>query len=124
SLITETEAVAFSSFVALPNGKCLDRRVFRDPSRFITHSVRRFLNMCPFRLVSSVRRRLIGMQAVIVDGFVWFRKFKNGAFCLEDQPPCGGQVAVNEEHLLELPGCVHKLLELTAEFFFGGEPGH
>lgn len=38
SLITETEAVAFSSFVALPNGKCLDRRVFRDPSRFITHS--------------------------------------------------------------------------------------
>ncbi|KAK6038911.1 hypothetical protein COOONC_23584 [Cooperia oncophora] len=39
SLFTETEAVAFASFIALPDGKCLDRRLVWDLSRFITHSV-------------------------------------------------------------------------------------
>ncbi|PIO59819.1 SET domain protein, partial [Teladorsagia circumcincta] len=38
SLFTETEAVAFASFIALPDGKCLDRRLVWDLSRFITHS--------------------------------------------------------------------------------------
>ncbi|VDP05810.1 unnamed protein product [Heligmosomoides polygyrus] len=33
---------------------------------------------------------------------VWFRKFKNGEFCLEDQSRSGRPVAVNEERLLEL----------------------
>ncbi|KAK6022187.1 hypothetical protein OSTOST_12125, partial [Ostertagia ostertagi] len=38
SLFTETEAVTFASFIALPDGKCLDRRLVWDLSRFITHS--------------------------------------------------------------------------------------
>ncbi|VDO79647.1 unnamed protein product [Heligmosomoides polygyrus] len=33
---------------------------------------------------------------------VWFRKFNNGDFCLENQPRPGMPVAVNEERLLEL----------------------
>ncbi|VDO90894.1 unnamed protein product [Heligmosomoides polygyrus] len=33
---------------------------------------------------------------------VWFRKFKNGDFCFEDQPRSGKPVAVNEGRLLEL----------------------
>ncbi|VDP00691.1 unnamed protein product [Heligmosomoides polygyrus] len=33
---------------------------------------------------------------------VWFRKFKNGDFCSEDQPLSGRSIAVNDERLLKL----------------------
>ncbi|VDP49104.1 unnamed protein product [Heligmosomoides polygyrus] len=64
----------------------------------------RLLLLYEFKKQSSARaavNRNVGSYYGLLPQ-VWFRKFKNGSFCLEDPPRFGRPVAANEDRLLEL----------------------